>query len=484
MEAFVWDDRFVTGIPVVDEQHHHLVNVVNQVGDMLLAGDKGSEAELQTLFKDLADYAVRHFADEEQLMQAAQLDPRHTELHTRHHRDFVQQVVSMWKSRATMKNPAEVVHGFLTAWLTFHILSEDQEMSHQITLVNSGRTAAEAYEQWHRQVDSSTSVLLHALGNLYSLLSATNQDLAETNVHLEEKVAQRTSELTAANRQLAAEQRELKTLLKKVEDAQSQLLQSEKMAAIGQLAAGVAHEINNPIGFVNSNLGTLNGYVDKLLTVIDAYEKCEATVANVPKAELAAVKAEADLDFLRDDVRALLAESQDGLSRVKKIVQDLKEFSHVDEAEWQDADLNEGLESTLNVVWAELKYKADVAREYGTLPRVHCIAAQVNQVLMNLLVNAAQAIDGRGKITVRSGCEGDRAWIEIADTGRGMPPEVKTRIFEPFFTTKPVGKGTGLGLSLSYDIIVKRHGGSFDVASEPGHGTTIRVWLPIAGPAG
>jgi signal transduction histidine kinase len=216
-----------------------------------------------------------------------------------------------------------------------------------------------------------------------------------------------------------------------------------------------------------------------LLVVIDAYEQFATPAA--PDA-IQAAKAEADLDFLREDVRALLKESQDGLARVKKIVQDLKEFSHVDEAEWQDADINEGLESTLNVVWAELKYKAEVIRQYGEIPAVHCIAAQVNQVFMNLLVNAAQAIEERGTITVRSGSEGDSAWVEIQDTGKGMAAETVKRIFEPFFTTKPVGKGTGLGLSLSYDIIVKRHGGHFDVRSAPGEGTTFRVWLPIAGP--
>jgi two-component system, NtrC family, sensor kinase len=482
MEAFVWNDHFVTNLEVVDAQHHHLVDVVNQVGDLLLGGDKVGEETLQSLFKDLADYAVKHFSDEEELMKEYRVDPRHVDLHVRHHKDFVQQVVTMWKSRANMKSPAEVVHGFLASWLTFHILGEDQDMAHQIALIKTGESPDVAYDKQHHQVDSSASTLLHALHNLYGLLTVTNQDLAESNVRLEETVTKRTAQLTEANLQLSDEREELKALLKKVEDTQNQLLQSEKMAAIGQLAAGVAHEINNPIGFVNSNLGTLNGYVEKLLEVINAYEKCEATVPNVPKEDLAAVKADADLEFLRGDVRALLVESQDGLARVKKIVQDLKEFSHVDEAEWQEASLNDGIESTLNVVWSELKYKAEVVREFGQLPPVRCIAAQVNQVLMNLLVNAAQAIDGRGTITVRSGCQGDQAWIEIADSGRGMPPEIQKRMFEPFFTTKPVGKGTGLGLSLSYDIIVKRHGGHFDVDSAPGKGTTIRVWLPVAGP--
>lgn len=481
MEAFVWDERFVTGIEIVDHQHRHLVSVVNRVGDILLGGDQVSESTLQSLFKDLADYAAQHFADEERLMNDANLDPRHCERHTRHHKEFVQQVVSMWKSRATMKNPAEVLHGFLTAWLTFHILSEDHDMAHQIALVKAGKAPQVAFDLEHRQVDSSTSALLDALHKLYHVLSITNQDLAETNARLEDKVASRTQQLVEANASLAAEQQELKAMLRKVEDAQNQLLQSEKMAAIGQLAAGVAHEINNPIGFVTSNLGTLDGYVEKLLAIIGAYEHCEASV-NLPKEELQAIKADADLDFLREDVRDLLKESQGGLARVKKIVQDLKDFSHVDEAEWQEADISGGVESTLNVVWAELKYKADVIREYGQLPPVRCIPGQVNQALMNLLVNAAQAIDDRGTITVRSGVGGDRIWVEIQDTGKGMTPEVIKRIFEPFFTTKPVGKGTGLGLSLSYDIIVKRHGGQLDVVSTPGKGSTFRIWLPIEGP--
>jgi len=483
MEAFVWDDRFVTGIDIVDRQHRHLVDVVNQVGDMLLGTSTVSEASLQALFKQLADYAVQHFADEERLMKEANLDPRHAEVHTRHHKEFVQQVVAMWKSRTTMKNPAEVVHGFLTAWLTFHILSEDQDMAHQIAQVKAGKEPALAFDLEHTEVDSSTSALLNALHKLYHVLSVTNQDLAETNLRLEDKVVERTRELSTANEKLAAEHKELTALLKKVEEAQNQLLQSEKMAAIGQLAAGVAHEINNPIGFVNSNLGTLRTYTERLLQVIGTYEQCQAKVKDVPMDEIAAIRKDADLDFLREDVIALLKESQEGLSRVKKIVQDLKEFSHVDEAEWQEADLNEGLESTLNVVWNELKYKAEVVREYGKLPPVRCIPAQVNQVLMNLLVNAAQAIENHGTITVRSGADGELAWIEIEDTGKGIPPEIQKRIFEPFYTTKPVGKGTGLGLSLSYDIIVKRHGGRFDVRSEPNHGSCFRISLPLSGPA-
>ncbi len=265
---------------------------------------------------------------------------------------------------------------------------------------------------------------------------------------------------------------ELTALNNKLGEAQSQLLHSEKMAAIGQLAAGVAHEINNPIGFVNSNLASLRTYAGQLLSVINAYEQGVAE-------KIGQARQAADLDFLREDLPALLSESQEGLDRVTKIVQALKDFSRVDDTGRQLADLNAAMESTLNVVWNELKYKAELIRELGDLPKVDCIPAQINQVFTNLLVNAAQAIPVRGKIFVRSRLDGDTVCFEIEDTGQGMSEEVRRRIFEPFFTTKPVGKGTGLGLSISYDIVVKKHGGRLEVTSEPGKGTCFLIALPL-----
>ncbi|UCV29647.1 ATP-binding protein [Ferribacterium limneticum] len=264
---------------------------------------------------------------------------------------------------------------------------------------------------------------------------------------------------------------ELGDKIQELQDAQSQLLQSEKMAAIGQLAAGVAHEINNPVGFVSSNLNSLKNYSEQMIALL---ERCRSGQAS--EADFVA----ADFDYLKEDLADLLRESRDGLGRVTKIVSDLKDFSHVDEAGWQEADLNAGIEATLNVVWHELKYKAEVVRELGELPLVPCIAAQIDQVVMNLLVNAAHAIESRGTIVVRTGHDDAWAWIEVADTGKGMTPAVMQRIFEPFYTTKPVGKGTGLGLSLAYDI-VKKHGGRIEVHSEPGQGSTFRVWLPLQG---
>ena len=475
MDAFIWDARFDTGIPLVDTQHKQLVDAVNGLGNELMLGDV-TEERLQMLFRQLAEYARLHFADEEKMMVELKVDQRHIDQHVAEHRQFVEQLVALWKTRTSIEKPAEAVHGFLASWLTVDILGEDQVMARQMADLKNGLTPSAAFDAEKRSEDPGTKVLLGALSRLYALLSKQNQALAAVNVSLEERVKERTSDLAAANIQLAREQEELTELLGKVEEAQQQLLQSEKMAAIGQLAAGVAHEINNPVGFVNSNLGTLKTYVGQLLNVITAYE------TGVPE-DIAAARKKADIEFLRDDLPSLVAESQEGLGRVTKIVQDLKDFSHVDQAEHQRADLNAAIESTLNVVWNELKYKAEIVRELGDIPAVACVPAQINQVFMNLLVNAAQAIEHQGKIFVRSGAENNQAWFEIEDTGQGMSEEVRNRIFEPFFTTKPVGKGTGLGLSISYDIIVKKHGGNLDVRSTPGKGTCFRIWLPIDGKA-
>ena len=290
------------------------------------------------------------------------------------------------------------------------------------------------------------------------------------------------TEMRAAQEELGQRFNQLQATHHKLEQTQNQLLQSDKMASIGQLAAGVAHEINNPVGFVSSNLNTLRQYVASLLTLVDAYAGARTDPTSPAAAQrLASTQAEVELDYLKEDLPQLLDESADGLSRVKKIVQDLKDFSRVDQADWQEADLNAGLESTLNVVRHEVKYKADVVKALTPLPSVLCLAGQLNQVFMNLIVNASHAIAERGVITLASGVQDGWAWVQVDDTGSGMSDEVQRRIFEPFYTTKDVGKGTGLGLSLSFSI-VKRHGGEIQVRSTPGVGSAFRVWVPIAGP--
>jgi two-component system NtrC family sensor kinase len=254
------------------------------------------------------------------------------------------------------------------------------------------------------------------------------------------------------------------------------------MASIGQLAAGVAHEINNPMGFISSNLGTLGKYVERLQTFMESQGAALSSLSTETADRLAIERKKLKIDYLLDDIPKLLAESADGAGRVRTIVQNLKSFSRVDEAELKESDLNDCLDSTITIAWNELKYKCTVVKEFGEIPPVKCYPQQLNQVFLNLLVNGAHAIEKQGTITVRTWHEGEEVCIAVSDTGCGIPEEVRNRIFEPFFTTKEVGKGTGLGLSISYDI-VKKHGGSIELQSVVGEGTTFTVHLPLHGPS-
>ncbi len=281
---------------------------------------------------------------------------------------------------------------------------------------------------------------------------------------------------------------ELEEAYARLKETQMQLLQSEKMASIGQLAAGVAHEINNPIGYVHSNLSSLHTYAQDLLLLLAGYEELcqklpvECQLLLEPIRE---IKARADYDYLQQDLPQLIEESREGIERVKKIVIDLRDFSHAGELEheqWIEADLHRGLQSSLNIVWNELKYKVEVRKEFGDIPAIECLPSQLNQVFLNLLVNAGHAISERGVITIATRQIDDEVCISIADSGVGIDAGNLARIFDPFFTTKPIGKGTGLGLSLSYGIVQKHHG-RIEVQSTIGKGTTFRVYLPLRQPS-
>ena len=243
------------------------------------------------------------------------------------------------------------------------------------------------------------------------------------------------------------------------------LLQAQNMASIGQLAAGVAHEINNPVGFVTSNIGTLKSYADTLFELVESSATAEQ-------------RSKADFDFMKEDTAALLRESMDGLRRVRDIVQALKDFSEAGESQWQQTDLHEGLESALNALANELRFKAQVEKYYGKLPLLRGQPGQLNQVFRNILLNAIQAIPGQGIIRIVTSADRETVQVRIQDNGVGIPPENLGRIFDPFFTTKPVGSGTGLGLYLAYGIVSK-HGGRINVISEPGKGTAFTVVLPL-----
>ena len=312
------------------------------------------------------------------------------------------------------------------------------------------------------------------LANALTAKRQLTQQAALKMADLEAAVHERTEGIQSANNALTAEIMERKQL-------ESRLVQSEKLASIGQLAAGVAHEINNPVGFVLSNVSTLNDYVEDLLDMISAYEGAESSIGSADVvAALKRLRVRLELDHLREDIPSLMKETREGLVRVRQFVQDLRDFSRVDShQDWQWADMHRGIDATLNIVGNDVKYQADIIKEYGAIPEIECLPSQLNQVIMNLVINAAQAIGKeRGKITIRTGVAGDQVWIEVADTGSGIAKENLSRIFDPFFTTKPVGKGTGLGLSVSYGIVHK-HLGRIETQSEVGKGTTFRIVLPV-----
>ena len=293
-------------------------------------------------------------------------------------------------------------------------------------------------------------------------------------------------ELIKKNKEIDENRGNVQLTLKKLEDAyeelktsQSKIFRQEKMASIGQLAAGVAHEINNPLAFISSNLGTLDKYINRLVDFIQTQSEVIKSLKDADAVKkLKKKRKELKIDQVLEDVKGLIAESLDGSERVKKIVYELNCFSRMDEEEYKKADINECIESAINIVWNELKYKATLKKDYGNLPPIKCYAQQINQVFINLLINAVNSIEEQGAITIKTWNKDKSIWIAVSDTGRGIPQESLSKIFEPFFTTKDVGKGTGLGLSITYEII-QRHKGDITVKSEVGKGTTFTIRIPI-----
>ncbi len=346
-------------------------------------------------------------------------------------------------------------------------------------------------------VRDSSSRICNFVGVLHDITQRqqTENDLRRANEDLaKEQRAVRAlfEDLQKAHRELADRERALRGMFadiqkanEELKQAQRQLLQSEKLASIGQLAAGVAHEINNPVGFISSNLQTLQGYMERLSKVFESIDQFKTAVpAKDWKAAQGAVEAiermekDLGLDFIVRDTDALLKESREGIDRIKRIVLDLRSFAREDEEVVEVVNIEEIIDNILNIVWNEIKYKADLKKQYGHIPLVKCNSRKIGQVFINLLINASQAIEGKGTIEIRTYCDDTNACIEVSDTGRGMDEDTMKRIFDPFFTTKPVGEGTGLGLSISYDI-VKDHGGDIVVHSKPGEGARFTVLLPL-----
>ncbi len=301
------------------------------------------------------------------------------------------------------------------------------------------------------------------------------------------------AELSDLNEQLAKKSEELAANLQSLQATRAQLVQEEKLKSVGRLAAGIAHEINTPIQFVIDSVYFLGDSLKALIALITRYQQAHRAWAagsgfEIVRADLARSQQEADLDYLLENLPAAVDRSMDGLQRVATIVQSMKEFAHPDQREMTTVDLNHALQSTLTIARSEYKYVAEVEADFGDVPPVRCYAGELNQVFLNILVNAAHAIESvvgdagtKGTIRVRTRRDGDMAVISIGDTGGGIPDAIRDRIYDPFFTTKEVGKGTGQGLAIARSVVVEKHGGELSFVSEPGQGTTFTIRLPIEG---
>ncbi len=359
---------------------------------------------------------------------------------------------------------------FLVVMLTYSVARRITIPLNRLTLGARVIAAGDFSQRVEVGARDEIGQLAQSFNEMAGSLEQRSRDLLELNRRLEEKVRERTRELEKANREMAKAYDELK-------ETQFQLIQSEKMASLGQLVAGIAHEIKNPLNFIYGNTEFLRRYVDRLRELVELYENVKRLPPEA-RAEIEAFKEQINYAFLRQDLATLIDNFEEGAKRIHSILGDLRTFSRMESDDFRAIALHEPIDLALSLLQNEYRGRIDIVKEYDSLPEVECHPGRLNQVFMNLLLNACQAIDGTGTITVTTRAENGRVTVSIRDTGGGIDEKDLDRIFEPFFTTKVVGTGTGLGLSISYAII-QQHNGTIQVRSRKGQGTEFLIQLPV-----
>lgn len=387
-----------------------------------------------------------------------------------------------------MRTATILDESFLT--LTKQILDEDEKMAGSLAILVSQSTTEKTLHEIRNIfilicaaimiiVLFFTSIATRSVLKPIDLLISATKDIEKGKFNTTVALPEMSEVATLVNA--------FNTMSESLIHTQAQLVHSSKMTSLGQLVAGVAHELNNPIGFTYSNLSHLKDYVTQIKKMIETYEETSKKLTKALQDHIQKTKKDLNIDFILKDTDSIIQSSIEGTQRTKDIVVGLRNFSRLDEAEIKEVDIHEGLESTLKLLSSELKNRITVHKEYGILPKITCYASQINQVFMNLLSNAIQAViekeeklekEEMGDIWIKTERQNKQIWISIRDSGKGIPPEHIDRIFDPFFTTKKIGKGTGLGLSISYGIIQK-HKGEIKVQSEMGKGSTFTIILPI-----